>query len=163
MLVRCSCCEPMAYRIKIDGVDIECDTLEEMWDAKTLAVQSGRAPAVAVRRDPKPPNEVADRILAAVARSSGVTVAAMSGRSRVAKVVLARHVACYLLRKSGEMSYLAIGRMLGRDHSTVISACNSIEAQLGGAPEGKAAKLISRSLDALALERAAGIATTITG
>jgi hypothetical protein len=152
----------MAYRIKLEGVEVECDTLEEMWAAKALAVQSGRAPAVAARRDTMPPNEVAAGILAAVARSSGVTVAAMSGRSRVAKVVLARHVACYLLRKSGELSYLAIGRMLGRDHSTVISACNSIEAKLGSAPEGKAAKLISRSLDALAFERAAGIATTIT-
>jgi hypothetical protein len=153
----------MAYRIKIDGVDIECDTLEEMWAAKTLAVQSGRAPAVVARRDIKPPNEEAAMILAAVARSSGVTVTAMSGRSRVAKVVLARHVACHLLRKNVELSYLAIGRMLGRDHSTVISACNSIEVQLGSAPEGKAAKLISRALDAQALERAAGISTTITG
>jgi chromosomal replication initiation ATPase DnaA len=151
----------MAYRIKLEGLDIECDTLEEMWAAKTLAVQCGRVPVV--QRDIKPANIVSDMILAAVARCSGVTIAAMAGRVRTRRIVVPRHVACYLLRKIGDMSYMEIGRRFGRDHSTVISAFDSIEVQLAREPDGEAAKLISRTLDALALERAAGIATTITG
>lgn len=149
----------MAYRIKLGGFDIECDTLDEMLAAKTL-LECGRAPSVL--RDVKPANTASDMVLAAVSRCSGVSVAKMAGRSRLASIVVPRHVACYLLRKNG-LTYSEIGRMFSRDHSTVISACDSIELKIAREPEGNAAKLISRTLDAMASERAAGIAIARTG
>lgn len=138
----------MAYRIKLEGFDIECDTLDEMLAAKTL-LACGQSPSI--HRDIKPANAASDMILATVARCSGVSVAKMAGRSRVAGVVLPRHVACYLLRDNG-LTYSEIGRMFSRDHSTVISACDSIELKIAREPEGIAARLISRILDAMASE-----------
>jgi chromosomal replication initiation ATPase DnaA len=153
----------MAYRIKIDGLEIECDTLEEMWAAKTLVLERMGAPAEATKRDVKPANIASTMILGAVARAADITTDELTGRSRVSAILIPRHVACYLLRTVGGQTFEAIAGLVGRDHTTVISGCKYIERKLAHEPEGKEAKLLSRALDALALERAAGIATAITG
>lgn len=52
------------------------------------------------------------------------------GKGRTAKVVLARHISMYLCRKLMGLSYVAIAEFFGgKDHTTVIHACNKIENQ----------------------------------
>ena len=66
-------------------------------------------------------------VIDAVSAQFGVDRAALASRRRDAHTALARHVAMYLLREEAHMALTAVGRALGgRDHSTVLHACNRI-------------------------------------
>lgn len=66
-------------------------------------------------------------LLRAAADLYGVSPAEILAHDKSRSVSNARHMAAWLLRQKG-LSYSAIGRHLGRDHSTVISACRIIDA-----------------------------------
>ena len=52
-------------------------------------------------------------------------------KTRRKEVVLVRHIVMYLCKKYTKLSISQIGRSIGgRDHSTVIHACNTIERRL---------------------------------
>ncbi|MBV6393285.1 MAG: Chromosomal replication initiator protein DnaA [Anaerolineales bacterium] len=73
------------------------------------------------------PNHVVDL----VARKFGLTADKLLGRDRTKEVALPRQIAMYLLREVVEISYPQIGEVLGgRDHSTVMSACEKIKEQI---------------------------------
>lgn len=57
----------------------------------------------------------------------GLKAGELRVRRRTKKVAEARQVAMYLMRHHAGASYPSIGAHLGRDHSTVIHACQSIE------------------------------------
>ncbi len=62
-------------------------------------------------------------VLNAVANDMAVPVAQLTGPSRVAWVVRARDISCWIARKQLQMSLTDIGRALGdRHHSTIIAA-----------------------------------------
>jgi chromosomal replication initiator protein len=70
-------------------------------------------------------------ILAAVARHFGVSVEEIRGKSRHKEIVAPRHLAMYLLREDARLSYPQIGTLLGgRDHSSVVHACDKITQQI---------------------------------
>ena len=71
------------------------------------------------------------RVTALVAKFYGLKSAALVGPSRRRQVVLARSVAMYLCRSAGDMSLEVLGRHFGgRDHTTALHSCRSIESQL---------------------------------
>ena len=58
----------------------------------------------------------------------GLEVEVLSAKKKTADIVLARHVGMYLTRLLTKSSLKAVGDSFGgRDHSTVIHACNLIE------------------------------------
>ena len=62
-----------------------------------------------------------------VADYFGVEAAKLSGRSRTREVALPRQVAMYLLREDSGISLPRIGQELGgRDHTTVMYACDKV-------------------------------------
>jgi chromosomal replication initiator protein len=61
-------------------------------------------------------------VFACVAQAYGVTVTALLRRDRHRQIAEARGVACWLLRTVGGLSYPEIGRAIGRDHTTAMSA-----------------------------------------
>jgi len=70
-----------------------------------------------------------ERIVDAVANYFGVTTHAVMGSGREKPVCLARSMAMHLARQHTGMSYPEIGRALGgKNHSTVIAACQRVEA-----------------------------------
>jgi len=70
-------------------------------------------------------------ILGGVASFYGLSRDDLVDRSRRQELVRARHVAMYLCRKLTDLSFEAIGlRFAGRDHSTVVHACNRIQDAL---------------------------------
>jgi chromosomal replication initiator protein len=70
-------------------------------------------------------------ILDAVARHFGVSVDDLRGKSRHKEIVAPRHLAMYLLREDARLSYPQIGTLLGgRDHSSVLHACEKIGGQI---------------------------------
>jgi chromosomal replication initiator protein len=71
------------------------------------------------------------RVMSAVAKFYGLKSAALQGPSRRRQVVLARAVAMYLCRSNGSMSFEALGKHFGgRDHTTALHSCRSIERRL---------------------------------
>jgi Bacterial dnaA protein helix-turn-helix len=69
-----------------------------------------------------------------------VPVSDIKSFRRTRQVVAARHAACWLAKKMTGKSYPEIGRHLGgRDHTTVMHACASVEARRLEIPEAAAA------------------------
>jgi len=69
-----------------------------------------------------------DAVEKGVASHFGLRAGDLKARRRTKKIAEARQVAMYLMRQFGGASYPAIGNHLGgRDHSTVIHACQSVE------------------------------------
>jgi len=79
--------------------------------------------------NPEPDHLTPERIVALVAEQFGVRGEALVGQRRTRSVTLPRQVAMYLLRQLTELSLVDIGRLFGgRDHSTVIYACEKVGA-----------------------------------
>lgn len=72
-----------------------------------------------------------DKIQSLVSDFYGITVTDLIGKSRKSKYVLPRHIAMYLIKDSYNIPYATIGNLFGgRDHSTVLTACEKIENEL---------------------------------
>jgi hypothetical protein len=65
---------------------------------------------------------MAAHVLWAVARATGFSLDELSERGRRARVASARKAAIWLLIEVAEMTFSATGRLLGRDHSTIMFA-----------------------------------------
>ena len=66
-------------------------------------------------------------MLQVVSKVFGIEQARLLGRERSRVVALPRQVAMYILREDGNMSLPQIGKAFGgRDHTTVMHACNKI-------------------------------------
>ncbi|MFH0942222.1 MAG: chromosomal replication initiator protein DnaA [Chloroflexota bacterium] len=70
------------------------------------------------------------RVISLVAENFQVTPEDIHGRRRDKKTVLARQVAMYLIKQQNGCSLAQIGEEFGRDHSTVIYACEKIANEL---------------------------------
>ena len=71
------------------------------------------------------------RVVDVVARTFGITSEKLLGRNRTREVALPRQVAMYLLRHEANVSLPQIGEMVGgRDHTTVIYACEKVADML---------------------------------
>jgi chromosomal replication initiator protein len=72
-----------------------------------------------------------DEIVETVCNHYHVSTAAMNSRSRKRELVVPRQVSMYLAQKLTNMPASRIGKLVGgRDHSTVIHSCNTIEQRL---------------------------------
>lgn len=69
-------------------------------------------------------------IIAEVSRFYGVEENLLRGRLKSNNVVMPRQIAMYLIRDLTHQSYKTIGREFGRDHTTVLSALQKVEALL---------------------------------
>ncbi len=82
--------------------------------------------------NPEPDQMTPEHVLAAVAEAFGAKPEALCGRRRTQSVVLPRQVAMYLLRQLTDLSLVEIGALFsGRDHTTVIYACEKIGSRVG--------------------------------
>lgn len=68
-----------------------------------------------------------ERVAASVAVLSRLRLEEVLGQSRTARVTRARHVAMYLANIVFSVPMAGIGRVFGRDRSTVVYACRLIE------------------------------------
>ena len=69
-------------------------------------------------------------IFAAVYRKYGIPKEELTGNRRTREIAQARHIAIYLIRKITEMSLPNIGKIFGRDHTTILSSCETVEKKL---------------------------------
>lgn len=66
-------------------------------------------------------------IIAIASAESGVSAAAILGRSRIPKIAHARQCAMVAAHRTGLFSSAQIGRVFRRDHSTILHAIKAIE------------------------------------
>ena len=69
-------------------------------------------------------------IVRATAQYYGVSPESVLGRSQSREYVLPRQVAMFLCRQKLSLSYVKIGEVFSRDHSTVISSIRAISQKL---------------------------------
>ena len=92
----------------------------------------GALDADAVRQAVGGPDEKpVERIIARVAAAFGVGPKELLGPSRQRRVLVPRQVAMLLTREAG-LSLPQVGRAFGRDHTTVLHACNKVMSDLAG-------------------------------
>jgi chromosomal replication initiator protein len=78
----------------------------------------------------EPVSVTVDKIFTMVHKKYGIPKEDIIGSRRTKEIAFARHVTSYLIRNITEMSLPNIGKLLGRDHSTIISSINTIEKKL---------------------------------
>lgn len=72
----------------------------------------------------------AEAVLRAVADFYGVTTEDLTGKRRVQRIVVPRHVAMYIMREDGRLSLPQIGQVLNRDHTTVLHGVEKMTEQI---------------------------------
>lgn len=77
---------------------------------------------------------VAVDVIDAVSRHYGVTREQIKGQGRGAELVDARWVVAKALERSGK-PYAMIGRILNRDHTSIIHACRSFSTRAAHRPD----------------------------
>ena len=93
------------------------------------------------------PNEVmVERIIRVVCKKYGVTEEDIKSKKKTDTVTNARQVAIYFIRKNTDLSLDEIGKIFGRDHSTVIYSLNKIDLNM------KTVKFFDSEIDAMANE-----------
>lgn len=67
----------------------------------------------------------------------GTSLAAVCSRSRGQRLAYKRFMVCYLMRAGTNLSFIAIGDLVNRDHSTVLHGVNYIKRQIAHSHELK--------------------------
>ncbi len=77
-----------------------------------------------------PNDAMVEKILLHVSKKYGVPIDDIKSKKKTDSIANARHVSIYIIRKLTDLSLKEIGKIFGRDHSTVISSINKIELNI---------------------------------
>jgi chromosomal replication initiator protein len=95
--------------------------------AMPISIELAQAVLSNVLYNPKKRQVTPERIARAVADYYGVQMDQLKGQKRDRAIVMPRQIAMFLMREETDVSLLRIGAELGgRDHSTVLHACDKI-------------------------------------
>ncbi|MBI3750313.1 MAG: chromosomal replication initiator protein DnaA [Chloroflexi bacterium] len=95
--------------------------------AMPISIELAQAVLSNVLYNPKKRQITPERIAKAVSEYYGVGLDALRGQKRDKAIVVPRQIAMFLMREETDVSLLRIGAELGgRDHSTVLHACDKI-------------------------------------
>jgi chromosomal replication initiator protein len=77
-----------------------------------------------------PNDAMVEKILLHVSKKYGVSIDDIKSKKKTDSIAGARHISIYIIRKLTDLSLKEIGRIFGRDHSTIISSINKIELNI---------------------------------
>ena len=98
--------------------------------AVPISIELAQAVLANVIYNPKKRQVTPERIAKVVADYYGVPMEALQGQKRDKAIVMPRQIAMFLMREETDVSLLRIGAELGgRDHSTVLHACDKINRE----------------------------------
>jgi len=96
-----------------------------------ISIELAQAVLSNVLYNPKKRQVTPEKIARAVADYYGVELDALRGQKRDKAIVMPRQIAMFLMREETDVSLLRIGAELGgRDHSTVLHACDKINREV---------------------------------
>jgi chromosomal replication initiator protein len=99
--------------------------------AMPIGIELAQAVLSNVLYNPKKRQVTMERIAKAVSDYYGVGLDALRGQKRDKAIVVPRQIAMFLMREETDSSLLRIGQELGgRDHSTVLHACDKITREI---------------------------------
>ncbi|HEY4228138.1 MAG TPA: chromosomal replication initiator protein DnaA [Candidatus Limnocylindrales bacterium] len=99
--------------------------------AMPISIELAQAVLSNVLYNPKKRQVTPERIAQAVSDYYGVPMDALQGQKREKSIVVPRQIAMFLMREETDVSLLRIGAELGgRDHSTVLHACDKINREI---------------------------------
>jgi chromosomal replication initiator protein len=78
----------------------------------------------------EPVNVTVDKIFTAVYKKYGIKKEDIIGERRTKDIAQARHIAIYLIREITDMSFPGIGKILNRNHTTIISSIETVEKRV---------------------------------
>ena len=98
--------------------------------AVPITIELAQAVLSYVLYNPKKRQVTPERIARAVSEYYGVAMDQLQGQKRDKAIVVPRQIAMYLIRAETDVSLIRIGQELGgRDHSTVLHACDKIDRE----------------------------------
>jgi len=97
-------------RVTMDIALESVQSLISIYDAKTKLTES--------------------KVVAVVADYYNLTSSQLTGRNRNSQIAMARHIAMHLVRELMDLPFARVGKVFGRDHTTVISAVDKVEKLL---------------------------------
>ena len=77
-----------------------------------------------------PNDAMVEKILLHVSKKYGVSVEDIKSKKKTDSIANARHISVYIIRKLTDLSLKEIGKIFGRDHSTIISSINKIDINI---------------------------------
>ena len=77
-----------------------------------------------------PNDAMVEKILLHVSKKYGVSIEDIKSKKKTDSIAGARHISIYIIRKLTDLSLKEIGKIFGRDHSTIISSINKIELNI---------------------------------
>ncbi len=96
-----------------------------------LTMDVARAAMTSLGNDNRESRLNGKQIAQAVAEYYHISEEAMCGKQRDKHIVMPRQIAMYLIRQETQVSLLEIGQLFGgRDHSTVLHACEKIDREI---------------------------------
>lgn len=96
-----------------------------------LTMDVARAAMSSLGNDSRESHLNSKQIAQAVAEYYHISLDAMCGKQRDKHIVMPRQIAMYLIRQETQVSLLEIGQLFGgRDHSTVMHACEKIDREV---------------------------------
>jgi chromosomal replication initiator protein len=99
--------------------------------ATPISIELAQAVLSNVLYNPKKRQVTPERIAKAVSDYYSVPMDALQGQKRDKAIVMPRQIAMFLMREETDVSLLRIGAELGgRDHSTVLHACDKISREV---------------------------------
>lgn len=78
----------------------------------------------------KSEESIVDRIFAYAEKRFGVNKEEIVGKKRNAEIIIARHCVAYLMRKTTNLSFKSIAKLLNKDHTTVMNSIDVIEKKI---------------------------------
>ena len=104
--------------------------------AMPISIELAQAVLSNVLYNPKKRQVTPERIARAVSDYYSVPMDALQGQKRDKAIVMPRQIAMFLMREETDVSLLRIGAELGgRDHSTVLHACDKITREVANNDE----------------------------
>jgi len=77
-----------------------------------------------------PTDAMVEKILKHVSKKHGISVEDIKSKKKTDSIATARHISIYIIRKLTDLSLKEIGKVFGRDHSTIISSINKVELNI---------------------------------
>jgi chromosomal replication initiation ATPase DnaA len=73
-------------------------------------------------------HDLMNNVMRTLCEIGAITPGVLLGRNREGDIILIRHMYSYILRKHYHFTFQQIGNNIGRDHSSIIHACNTFDS-----------------------------------
>lgn len=94
---------------------------------KSISMELARSCLSELLGGAEPVNVTVDKIYTCVYKKYNIKKEDILSSKRTKEIAFARHVTIYLIRQITEMSLPNIGKIFGRDHTTILSSCETVE------------------------------------